>query len=250
MRTKLAAGNWKMNGTGRDLGVLTELARRHTQPGCEILICPPVSLLHRAAQTVQGTSISVGGQDCHAARSGAHTGDISAEMLADAGARSVILGHSERREDHAETNAHVRDKVRAALAAGLVSIVCVGETKDQRLANETLSVVADQLAGSIPDQVTGDTLVVAYEPIWAIGTGLVPTVEQIAEVHGFIRAQLHDRFGAQTGSQIRLLYGGSVKPDNAAAIFAVPDVDGALVGGASLSADDFSPIVSALEGSA
>jgi triosephosphate isomerase len=248
MRQKLAAGNWKMNGTGEALAELEAMAGSHPAPkGTDILICPPATLLYRAAQVAKGTAITVGGQDCHTAASGAHTGDLSAEMLVDAGATAVILGHSERRADHAETDADVRAKTEAAIAAGLTAIVCIGETLAERERGETLSVVGEQLAGSLPDGVTGATLVVAYEPVWAIGTGKVPTLEQIAEVHDFLRAELTSRFGAQLADGIRLLYGGSVKPGNAAEIFAVSNVDGALVGGASLTAADFSPIIAALE---
>ncbi len=246
MRRKLAAGNWKMNGTGAALAELKALARTIGTPGCDVLICPPATLLHRAAQTAQGSAIAIGGQDCHTANNGAHTGDISAAMLADAGASHVILGHSERRADHGETDAQVRIKAQAAISAGLIAIVCVGETLAQRDAGDTLDVIGTQLAGSVPDAVTGATLVIAYEPVWAIGTGKVPTLEQIGEVHGFMRAQLTERFGMQTGGAVRLLYGGSVKPANASDIFAVGDVDGALVGGASLKAADFAPIVAAL----
>lgn len=246
MRRKLAAGNWKMNGTGAALAELSALARTIGTPGCDVLICPPATLLHRAAQTAQGSAIAIGGQDCHTAQNGAHTGDISAAMLADAGASHVILGHSERRADHGEIDAQVRIKAQAAISAGLIAIVCVGETLAQRDAGDTLDVIGTQLAGSVPDAVTGATLVIAYEPVWAIGTGKVPTLEQIGEVHGFMRAQLTNRFGMQTGGAVRLLYGGSVKPANAGDIFAVGDVDGALVGGASLKAADFAPIVAAL----
>ncbi|SFT50827.1 triose-phosphate isomerase [Sedimentitalea nanhaiensis] len=249
MRLKLAAGNWKMNGTGGDLHVLTELAQRHTHPACELLICPPATLLHRAAQAVEGAEIAVGGQDCHPQGNGAYTGDISAQMLIDAGASAVILGHSERRQYHAEADETVCAKALAAQAAGLTVIVCVGESLAQREAAETLQVIAGQIAGSVPDLASGNALVIAYEPIWAIGTGLVPDTGQIAEVHDFMRTRLQDRFGAEIGGQIRLLYGGSVKATNAEEIFAVPNVDGALVGGASLTAADFSPIVRALESS-
>ncbi|AVO36988.1 triose-phosphate isomerase [Pukyongiella litopenaei] len=249
MRRKLAAGNWKMNGTGAALAELEALAQTIGTPGCDVLICPPATLLHRAARAAQGSAIAIGGQDCHAAASGAHTGDVSAAMLADTGASHVILGHSERRADHGETDAQVRLKAQAAIAAGLTAIVCVGETLAQRDAGDTLAVIGAQLAGSVPDAVTGATLVIAYEPVWAIGTGKVPTLAQIGEVHGFIRAQLTDRFGMQTGAAVRLLYGGSVKPANAGEIFAVGDVDGALVGGASLKAADFAPIVAALAAS-
>ena len=196
------------------------------------------------AEAVGGAPIHLGGQDCHSAASGAHTGDISAPMLRDAGASHVILGHSERRADHGETDALVRAKAEAALTAGLVAVICLGETGDDRDAGRTLDVVGAQLAGSVPDAATGANTVIAYEPVWAIGTGRTPTLGQIAEVHDFLRARLVDRFAE--GAAIRLLYGGSVKPANAAEIFAVANVDGALVGGASLKAQDFGPIVAAL----
>ncbi|MBK1636565.1 triose-phosphate isomerase [Rhodovulum adriaticum] len=247
MRKKLAAGNWKMNGTAAALEEVTALAGAHPRPVADILICPPATLIDRMATVAKGTAIALGGQDCHAAHTGAHTGDIAAHMLADAGATHVILGHSERRTDHGETDADVRAKTLAALDAGLVAVVCVGETEGQRDAGETLNVIGTQLAGSLPDEgVTGATVVVAYEPVWAIGTGRVPTIEQIAEVHDFMRAELAKRFG-DVAEGIRLLYGGSVKPANAAEIFATSNVDGALVGGASLKAVDFSAIISALE---
>lgn len=247
MRRKLAAGNWKMNGTSAALSELQALADAHTTAGVDVLICPPVPLLHRAAEIVKKSAVTVGGQDCHAAAAGAHTGDSSGEMLKDAGATSVILGHSERRTDHNETDAAVRSKAEAAIAAGLNAIVCLGESLQQRETGVTLEVIGTQLAESVPSDATGDTLVIAYEPIWAIGTGKVPTLEQIGEVHTFLRTQLVARFGGETGSAIRLLYGGSVKPGNAAEIFAVENVDGALVGGASLKAADFSPIIAALD---
>ncbi len=247
MQRKLAAGNWKMNGTGSSLTELKSLSKMHPAPTIDILICPPATLLHRAAQSVVGEGVSIGAQDCHSETSGAHTGDVSADMIKDAGASAVIVGHSERREDHAEHNENVRSKAKAAVEAGLTAIVCVGESLAQRDAAETLGVVGSQLAGSIPEQSNGENLVVAYEPIWAIGTGKVPTLDQIQEVHDFIRESLVQRFGNETGTSIRLLYGGSVKPENAADIFAVSNVDGALVGGASLKAVDFSAIVNALE---
>lgn len=243
MRRKLAAGNWKMNGTSADLSEVATLAATFPAPSVDILICPPATLLSRMAATPG--PLAFGGQDCHANAKGAHTGDISAAMLRDAGATHVILGHSERRTDHAETDAQVAAKARAARAAGLTAVICVGETEAQRRANETLAIVGQQLAGSIPDGATAADTVIAYEPVWAIGTGLVPTTDQIAEVHAFIRQALESRFGAE-GTGIRILYGGSVKPTNAAEIFAVADVDGALVGGASLKAADFGPIITAL----
>jgi triosephosphate isomerase len=249
MRRKLAAGNWKMNGTSAALEELATLAQAHPAPGCDILICPPSTLLHRAADTVAASAVAVGGQDCHANTSGAHTGDISADMLRDAGATSVIVGHSERRTDHGESDAQVQAKAEAAIVAGLIAIVCVGESLEQREAGETLDLIRAQLAGSVPQSSKADTLVVAYEPVWAIGTGKVPTIEQITEVHDFMRAELAQHLGEDTAAGVRLLYGGSVKASNAAEIFAVANVDGALVGGASLKAADFSPIVSALEAS-
>ncbi len=245
-RRKLAAGNWKMNGLGADLTEIDALVAAHPDPACEILICPPATLIAPMAARAAGSKVAVGGQDCHAAAAGAHTGDISAAMLADAGASHVIVGHSERRTDHGETDDAVRAKAEAAVGAGLVAIVCVGETLGQREGGETLAVVGGQVAGSVPDGATGGTVVVAYEPVWAIGTGKVPTLEQIGEVHDFIRSELVARFGA-AGDEIRLLYGGSGIPSNADAIFGVSNVDGALVGGASLKASDFGGIITALE---
>ncbi|MFY0309181.1 triose-phosphate isomerase [Leisingera sp. D0M16] len=247
MRRKLAAGNWKMNGTGENLAELAALAESHPAPAADILICPPATLLSRAADTAQGSAVAIGGQDCHAKPEGAHTGDLSAAMLKDAGASAVILGHSERRADHGESDAQVCAKAEAAIGEGLTAVVCIGETLAEREAGDTLKVVGTQLAGSVPASATGADTVIAYEPVWAIGTGKVPTLEQIAEVHDFLRAELNARFGAETADSIRLLYGGSVKPSNAPEIFAVSNVDGALVGGASLKAADFSPIITALE---
>lgn len=249
MRRKLAAGNWKMNGTSESLAEVDHLIAAHPSPSVDILICPPATLLSRMAGRTGRSPIGLGGQDCHAASSGAHTGDISVAMLADAGATHVIVGHSERRADHAETDAIVRAKAEAVLGAGLTAIICIGETLDEREAGRTLEVVGTQLAGSVPDAATGASVVIAYEPVWAIGTGKVATPAEIGEVHAYMRAELVTRFGEATGSSIRLLYGGSVKASNAAEIFAVKDVDGALVGGASLKAADFTPIVAALEDS-
>ncbi|QFT80615.1 Triosephosphate isomerase [Roseovarius sp. THAF27] len=247
MARKLAAGNWKMNGTRGALQELSALAQAHPDPSVDILICPPATLIHPAAALMADASVQIGGQDCHAQVSGAHTGDISAQMLADAGATSVILGHSERREDHGESSDAVNAKIRAVHAAGLVAIVCVGESLAQRESASTLEIIGGQLAASLPDACTAANTVIAYEPIWAIGTGRIPTTDQIDEVHDFIRADMIRRFGAEEGGAIPLLYGGSVKPDNAAEIFATDNVDGALVGGASLKAADFSPIIKALE---
>jgi triosephosphate isomerase len=242
---KLAAGNWKMNGMAASLCEVTALLKAHPKPGCEVLLCPPATLIAQMAWAAKGSSLMVGGQDCHTGASGAHTGDVSAPMLADAGASHVILGHSERRADHGETDALVAAKALAAWDAGLVAVICLGETEAQRDAGETLAVVGAQLAGSVPDGATADSTVIAYEPVWAIGTGRTPTLAEIAEVHAFLRAELTKRFGDEAAA-MRLLYGGSVKPSNAVEIFAVKDVDGALVGGASLKASDFGAIVAAL----
>lgn len=245
MRRKLAAGNWKMNGTRASLDEIRALADSHADATCEILICPPALLIRAACVAAGSSPIRIGGQDCHAETAGAHTGDISAEQLADACARYVIVGHSERRTDHGETDGMVAAKANAALRAGLKPVICIGETEAERDGGRTLEVIARQLGGSVPDGATGQTTVIAYEPVWAIGTGRTPTLEQIAEVHDFIRARLTARFG-HDGDHFRLLYGGSVKPGNAAEISAVANVDGALVGGASLRAADFGAIITAL----
>jgi triosephosphate isomerase (TIM) len=237
-RKKLVAGNWKMNGLRADgMALASELARRAgTASGaaglnCDLLICPPATLIGSVHEAVAGSGIALGGQDCHAAAKGAFTGDISPEMLADAGCTHVILGHSERRHGHGETNAVIRDKIAGARRAGLVAILCVGETQVQREAGEAVAVVEGQLAGSIPDGLGNEGLIVAYEPVWAIGTGLSATLGDIAAMHAAIRARL--------AYDTRILYGGSVNPTSAAAILALADVDGALVGGASLTADSF-----------
>lgn len=243
---KLAAGNWKMNGTAADLKEIEALIAGVSAPACEILICPPATLLSRMSDLAQGSAVMTGGQDCHAAKSGAHTGDISAAMLKDSGASHVILGHSERRTDHGEKDADVLAKTSAAQAAGLVAIVCVGETEAQRDAGDTLAVIGAQLDGSLPESLGApEGLVIAYEPVWAIGTGRTPTLDEVGEVHAFMHDRLVARYGAQA-AKLRLLYGGSVKPANAADIFAVPHVHGALVGGASLKAADFGGIIKAL----
>lgn len=247
MRRKLAAGNWKMNGTAAALDELSALAKLHPSHASDILICPPATLIERAAQAVAGTSIQIGGQDCHSNQKGAHTGDVSAEMVKDAGATYVIVGHSERRQDHNEQDENVRAKASIAMETELTTIVCLGESQSEREAANTLDIIGGQLSGSVPDAATGHNLVIAYEPIWAIGTGLVPSLSQIGEVHNFIRARLERRFGPGVGRSVRILYGGSVNPDNATDIFGVPNVDGALVGGASLKSADFSAIITALE---
>ncbi|MEX0970046.1 MAG: triose-phosphate isomerase [Paracoccaceae bacterium] len=242
-RRALVAGNWKMNGTKAALAELAALQAAMGRPECDVLLCPPATLV--GAMAAQAGNIMVGGQDCHAAASGAHTGDIAAEMLADAGASAVILGHSERRADHFETSELVALKTQAAWRAGLLAVVCVGETETQRQTGAALETVGAQLAASLPDGATAANLVVAYEPVWAIGTGLVPTLADIGEMHAFMRGQLTNRFGSKIAQGVRLLYGGSVKAANAAEIFGVNDVDGALVGGASLKAADFAPIIAA-----
>jgi len=241
----LVAGNWKMNGVAASAAELAGMIAGHgaaSQAVVDLMICPPATLV--AAFAAQSGPIAIGGQDCHAKVSGAHTGDIAAEQLKDAGASAVIVGHSERRTDHAETDAIVKAKAEAAARAGLVAVVCVGETEAERKGGVTLDVVGRQVRGSLPAGMTGETLVVAYEPVWAIGTGLVPTVADVAEVHGFIRAELVKLYGAE-GEKVRILYGGSVKPSNAEELLSVPNVNGALVGGASLKAADFLAIAAA-----
>jgi triosephosphate isomerase len=230
---QLIAGNWKMNGTGPSLAEL-EAIREAKPAGADILICPPATLVARAAEK---GGVPIGGQDCHAEASGAFTGDVSAEMLKDAGAAAVIVGHSERRQYHGESDAAVAAKARAAWRAGLHAIVCIGETEAERLGGHALDVVTRQIAGSVPDGATASNTTLAYEPVWAIGTGRTPTNAEIVEVHAHIRACLASRFA--DASKMRILYGGSVKPANAREILALADVDGALVGGASLKAVDF-----------
>jgi triosephosphate isomerase len=249
MRQKIAAGNWKMNGTSAALDELAALSKAPPMAECTIVICPPAPLLYRAVEQSSGTAIKIGAQDCHTATSGAHTGDVSAPMVADTGASYVIVGHSERREAYEEQNSDVLSKAEAARDAGLIAILCLGETLEDREANNTLDIIGGQLTGSVPDGANSTNLVVAYEPIWAIGTGKVPTFAQIVEVHDFIRTELNNRFGTDTGNSISLLYGGSVKANNAAEIFTAENVDGALVGGASLKAADFLPIIEALANS-
>ena len=238
--TPLVAGNWKMNGLAASAGELTKIiaGAKALAGKVELMVCPPATLITAFAAAARGSTVIIGGQDCHAEASGAHTGDVSAEMLADAGARAVILGHSERRTEHHETDALVRAKAQAAWRAGLAAIVCVGEQRTERDSGKTLDVVGRQLDGSLPDGCTSAYLAIAYEPVWAIGTGRTPTPADVAEVHGFIRKRLMERFDA-AGPRIRILYGGSVKPANAKELLTVTDVDGALVGGASLKADDF-----------
>lgn len=240
----LIAGNWKMNGLGASLAEANAVAGGLGGTGVRVAICPPATLIQRLAEVLTDSGVLVGGQDCHMASAGAFTGDTSAEQLADAGATLVILGHSERRAGHGETDALVADKTRAALRAGLEPIVCVGETLEQRKAGAALSVVTGQVRGSLPPELAGNAFSVAYEPVWAIGTGLTPTTPEIEEVHRAIRASLIDLFGP-AGADVAILYGGSVKPSNAAEILHADEVGGALVGGASLKAEDFLGIIRA-----
>ncbi|ADG10644.1 triose-phosphate isomerase [Caulobacter segnis] len=242
----LIAGNWKMNGLAAALDEARAVAAALEQrpASARVAIFPPSTLLHRLAEAVEGSTVLVGGQDCHPKASGAHTGDISAEMIGDAGGAMVIVGHSERRTDHGETCQQVAAKVEAALAGDLEPVICVGESLEQRQAGEAVSFVVGQLRNSLPDSLQGKAFNVAYEPIWAIGTGHVASVDNIIEMHAAIRAELATRFGEQ-GRTIPILYGGSVKPENAAEILAAPEVGGALVGGASLKAKDFLAIIQA-----
>ena len=236
----LIAGNWKMNGLTSSVAEFEAmLAGAGSVTGrADLLVCPPATLVGAFADKARGGNVAVGGQDCHPKPSGAHTGDLSAEMFRDLGAVAVIVGHSERRADHGESDALVRQKAVAAWRAGLTAIVCIGETRQQRDAGQTLDLCGSQLKGSLPDGSTSANLVVAYEPVWAIGTGLTPTAKDVEDVHRFIRGQLTERFKGE-GSKIRILYGGSVKPSNAAELMGVANVNGALVGGASLKASDF-----------
>ncbi|OJT95627.1 MAG: triose-phosphate isomerase [Rhizobium sp. 63-7] len=245
----LVAGNWKMNGTRASLDQIKAMAEGVLSPlsdKVETLICPPATLLYVATALCTDSPLAIGAQDCHQNASGAHTGDISAEMIADCYGTYVIVGHSERRTDHAETDHLVRAKAIAANAADLTAIVCIGETAEQRQAGQTLDILKRQLAGSVPDEATAENTVIAYEPVWAIGTGLTPTVKDIEEAHAFMRKELVARFGDQ-GKTMRILYGGSVKPGNAKELMGVANVDGALIGGASLKAADFLAIYQAYE---
>jgi triosephosphate isomerase (TIM) len=244
----LIAGNWKMNGLRAsldELGALAGMLTTGEAPRALVVVCPPATMLHAVASAGATSGILAGGQDCHPAQSGAHTGDLSAGMLADAGAQYVIVGHSERRTDHGETDDLVRAKAEAALGAGLKPIICVGETETQRDAGQAEAVVAAQLAGSVPDAAAQHEVIVAYEPVWAIGTGRTPSNEEIGVMHNAIRETLRQRF-PDTGNTIRILYGGSLKPQNAREILAIDNVNGGLVGGASLLAKDFYTIISSV----
>ena len=244
----LVAGNWKMNGTLASLAEVEALMSRleGVDPACDIMICPPFTLIHPMAQKLGDSRIALGGQDCHWEEKGAHTGDIAAEMIADLGGAAVIVGHSERRTDHGETDEIVRKKAAAAHRAGLVAIICIGETIDERKAGRTLEVLSTQIAGSLPEGCDAANTIIAYEPVWAIGTGLTPTTDEVAEAHAHIRKELAAKVGGEEeASRVRILYGGSVKPGNAKELMGVENVNGALVGGASLKADDFFGIISA-----
>ncbi|MFP1632779.1 triose-phosphate isomerase [Zhengella sp. ZM62] len=237
----LVAGNWKMNGTGRELPEIRTIANGFNttlDAECDGLLCVPATLLSRAADILSTSSVAAGGEDCHPNVSGAHTGDISAEMIKDAGARFVIVGHSERRSDHGESDALVAAKAKAAWRAGLTAIICIGETEDERRAGKTLDVLTRQVEGSVPAGADAAGTVIAYEPVWAIGTGLTPTVQDVEDAHAHIRERLEDLLG-DAARRMRILYGGSVKPGNARELLGVANVDGALVGGASLKASDF-----------
>jgi triosephosphate isomerase len=245
----LIAGNWKMNGLSKDgVALARDLAGRmkgRPDRAFDMAVCPPFTLIGAVVQAVAGAGIAVGGQDCHPKAKGAHTGDVSAAMLADLGCRCVIVGHSERRTDHGETDVMVAAKAEAAIAAGLTVILCIGETEAERDAGRTLEVVKRQIAGSLPKSAAAENLVIAYEPVWAIGTGRTPTTPEVAEVHARIRALLGERLGPAAAERLRILYGGSMKPSNASELLALADVDGGLVGGASLNADDFWAIAEA-----
>ena len=242
----LVAGNWKMNGTTAALREPRLLAGmlRDVKLKADVMICPPATLIRRAKSVMKGSKIKLAGQDCHAAVAGAHTGDISADMLKDAGATAVIVGHSERRTNHKETDAMVQAKAQAAHKAGLIAIICIGETLDERKGGKTLGVLTEQIKGSVPAGATAANSVIAYEPVWAIGTGLTPTTKEVEEAHAHIRAELAQVMTGE-GASTRILYGGSVKPTNAMELMSVPNVNGALVGGASLKAVDFIGIIKA-----
>lgn len=240
-------GNWKMNGlkaSVKEIRALDKAVKAAGKLGADMMICPPATLISTLVAAAKGSKIAIGSQDCHMNVSGAHTGDISAEMVRDIGGKAAIVGHSERRTDHAETDAIVLAKAKAAHGAGLTAIICVGETEAERDGGKTIRLIGKQVKGSIPDGATSKNTIVAYEPVWAIGTGRTPTIAEVAEVHKFIRKKLVDRFG-DDGAKVRILYGGSMKPANAAELLAIPHVNGGLVGGASLKAKDFFGIISA-----
>ena len=249
-RKTLIAGNWKMNGLLEDGTALAKAvaleAKKRGSQGCEFLVCPPFTLLTSVKKALRGSKVGLGAQDCHVAASGAHTGDISPQMLKDLGCSYVIVGHSERRADHHETSALVCQKAESAHRAGLKAIICVGETESERDSGKTLAVCQKQIKESVPQDATAENTVIAYEPVWAIGTGKTPTVADVAEVHGAIRAEIAQKLGKAVAAKMRILYGGSVKPSNASQLLSLEDVDGGLVGGASLKAADFMGIADAV----
>ena len=247
MRRPMVAGNWKMNGLRASLAEIVAVKDGIGDAPCDVAICSPATLISQAVAASDGSPLMIGGQTCHAAESGAHTGDISAEMIADAGGKLVIVGHSERRADCGESDAMVKGKAVAAWRAGLLAVLCIGETEAERLSGATLDVLARQITGSVPDGASSGNLVIAYEPVWAIGTGLVPSEDDISAAHAHIRGRLADTLGEKKAGRVRILYGGSVKPSNAGAIMSLDDVDGALVGGASLKSVDFLGIVSVFQ---
>ena len=244
---QLIAGNWKMNGLSASLDEFRAIVDEagDGRIAADLLICPPATLVQSFVEAAKGSEVLVGGQDCHAEVSGAFTGDISAEMFADVGARAVIVGHSERRIGLCEADEHVLEKAKAVLRAGLMAIICIGETEAERDTGKTIQVLKRQLAGSVPAQAEAHSVVIAYEPVWAIGSGRTPSIEDVAAIHAAIRAAVTERFAGE-GAAMRILYGGSVKPGNAAELLAIADVDGALVGGASLKASDFIAIAEAI----
>lgn len=246
----LVAGNWKMNGLRDALGTINEIAQSSEDKSLaniDMLLCPPATLLYVATTLCEDVPLQIGGQDCHENKSGAHTGDISAQMIADCLGTQIIVGHSERRTDHKETDSVIRAKAEAAIGAGLIAVICIGETEEERKSGKTLDVLKTQLTGSVPGNSKAQNTVIAYEPVWAIGTGMVPNNNDVQEAHAFIRSEMVERFKAD-GEKMRLLYGGSVKPSNAAELMAIANVDGALVGGASLKSDDFLAICKATAG--
>lgn len=246
-RRPVIAGNWKMNGLHEDgLALAKAVAAQAQQFDCDIVVCPPSTLLREIASVTADTGLGVGAQDCHQAANGAFTGDISAEMVRDTGATYAIIGHSERREYHNETDEIVKAKVKAAHTAGLVAIVCVGETEGQRDSGQTMSVIADQIEGGLPDTADAENIIIAFEPVWAIGTGRTASPEDAQEIHQHIRTVVSDRLGSAVGEAMRVLYGGSMKPANAADLLAQPDIDGGLIGGASLKSSDFLAIAEAV----
>ena len=247
-RKVLIAGNWKMNGLLANGAALAKdvaaEVKKLGKPECEFLVCPPFTLLTTVKKALRGSKVALGAQDCHTAEKGAHTGDISPVMLKDCGCAYVIVGHSERRANHHESNELVCQKAEAAYKAGLKAVICIGETEAERDAGKTIDVCTKQIMGSVPDSATAVNTVIAYEPVWAIGTGKTPTAADVEEVHAAIRKVVAKKLGKAIANKMRLLYGGSVKPSNAAELLALPDVDGGLIGGASLKASDFMGIAS------